>query len=165
METTKLGYANTSARKGSSVWLVYLCFIMFGLLIPFSKPELKVTTILLSVLLSLAIGLLAVYLLITILNSSNPALRVETEGQFAREAVGSGMLFMVPFTVLAALAQLVLGWDAVMPFASAAIMTSAATAGTEALKKGAQGTKNVMIPSALAFLLSTGWMLLVGLLP
>lgn len=162
---TKLGYANTAGPKTSSLWLVYICFMVFGLLIPFSKPELKVTTILLSVLLALIVGLLAVNLLITVLNSSNPALRVDSGRQFAREAVGSGMLFMIPFTVLAALAQLGLGWDAVMPFASAAVMTSAATAGTEAMKKGAQGAKNVMIPSAIAFLLSTGWMLLVGLLP
>ena len=52
-----------------------------------------------------------------------------------------------------------------MPFASTAIMTAAATAGTEAMKKGAQGAKNVMIPSMIAFLISTGWMLLVGILP
>ena len=74
-------------------------------------------------------------------------------------------LVTVTFTVLAVLAQLLLGWNAVMPFASAAIMTASAAAGTEVMKKGAQGIKNVMIPSALAFVLSTGWMLLVGILP
>jgi len=44
-------------------------------------------------------------------------------------------------------------------------MTAAATAGTEVMKNGAAGIKNVMIPSFLAFVLSTGWMMLVGILP
>jgi len=74
-------------------------------------------------------------------------------------------LFMIPFTVLAVLAQFVLGWNGIMPFASAAIMTAAATAGTEVVKKGAQGMKNVMIPTLVALVLSTAWMLLVGILP
>ena len=69
------------------------------------------------------------------------------------------------FTILAVLALVVLGWNTIMPFASTAIMTAAATAGTEVMKKGAQGVKNMMIPSLVAFLLSTSWMLLVGILP
>jgi hypothetical protein len=99
-----------------------------------------------------------------LLNAGNADLR-QTSSQFAREAVSTGMLFMIPFTALAVLARFVLGWEAVMPFASAAIMTAAATAGTEVMKKGAQGIKNVLIPSVLAFVLSTGWMMLAGILP
>ncbi len=160
-----LGYADGHGQKAVRFWPVYICFLVFGIFIPFSKPESQWTTFLFSILLSIVIGLMAVNLLIMMLNSGNPVLRQESGGQFAREAVGTGMLFMIPFTVLAALAQLVLGWNAVMPFASAAIMTAAATAGTEVMKRGAQGIKNVMIPSVLAFVLSTAWMLLVGLLP
>lgn len=161
----KLGYTDVSGQKGAVLWPVYLCFIIFGLLVPFSKPEMQTSTFLLSVLLSLIIGLLAVNLLIMIFNNSNPALREQSGGGFAREAVAAGMLFMIPFTVLAVLAQLLLGWNAVMPFAAASMMTSGATAGAEVMKRGAQGVKNVIIPSILVFLLSTGWMLLIGLLP
>lgn len=161
----KLGHAAGSGQKAVLMWPIYLCFIVFGLMIPFTKPDFQTMTFVYSVLLSLAVGLLAVKLLIMLFNMANPNLRLEAAGQFAGEAVGSGMLFMVPFTVLAVLAQFALGWNAVMPFASAAIMTSAATAGTEVMKKGAQGIKNVMIPSVVAFLLSTGWMLLISLLP
>jgi hypothetical protein len=95
----------------------------------------------------------------------NPALRQSEKSQFAREAVAAGMLFVIPFTVLAVLAQLALGWNAVMPFASAAVMTAAATTGTEVMKRGAQGIKNMLLPSGLALVLSTGWMLLVAILP
>lgn len=160
-----LGYARQSEQQNIKFWPIYLCFIVFGFLIPLSKDDYGITTFLLSVTLSALIGLLAVNLLIILLNNSNAELNQQSGGQFARQAVGTGMLFMIPFTVLAVLAQLLLGWNAVMPFASAAIMTAAASAGTEVMKKGAQGIKNVMIPSVLAFFLSTGWMLLVGLLP
>ena len=46
---------------------------------------------------------------------------------------------MIPFTVLALLAFFVLGWQAIMPFAAAAITTSAANAGSEVIKSGGQG--------------------------
>jgi len=159
-----LGYADGAGPGEVKFWPVYLCFIIFGIMISFSKPEFKVTTLLLSLFLALIIGLLTVNLLIMSFNAGNAALR-KNSGSFAREAVGTGMLFMIPFTVLAVLAKFGLGWDAVMPFASAAIMTAAATAGTEVMKKGAQGIKNVLIPSVLAFVLSTGWMMLTGIMP
>lgn len=160
----RLGYAEGAGPDGVKFWPVYLCFVIFGIMIPFTKPEFKILTLLFSLLISLVVGFLAVNLLIAAFKSGNAALR-EANGQFAREAVKNGMLFMIPFTVLAILAQFILGWNAVMPFASAAIMTAAATAGTEVMKKGAQGIKNVMIPSVLAFVLSTGWMMLTGILP
>lgn len=160
-----LGYAGSAGQKTVKFWPVYLCFLVFGILIPFSKPEFSWTTLLSSMFLALVMGLLAVNMLIMLLNNGNPVLRAESGGQFAREAVSTGMLFMIPFTVLAVLALVVLGWDAVMPFASTAIMTAAATAGTEVMKKGAQGMKNMMIPTVIAMLVSTGWMLLVGILP
>jgi hypothetical protein len=160
-----LGYAQPPGRKKTALWPAYLCFMVLGLLLPFSRPDFEIITLIASFFLALVIGLLAVRLLILWFNNGNKELRLESGGQFSREAVGSGMLFMIPFTVLAVLAQLLLNWDAVMPFASAAIMTAAATAGAEVMKKGARGMKNVLIPSGLAFLLSTGWMLLVALLP
>lgn len=161
---TRLGYAEGAGPDGVKLWPAYLCFIIFGILMPFSKPEFKFTTLLLSLIIAIAVGFMAVNILIMAFNSGNADLR-QTDGGFAREAVGSGMLFMIPFTVLAILAMVVLGWNAVMPFASAAVTTAAATAGTEAMKKGAQGIKNVLIPTVAAMVVSTVWMLLVGILP
>ncbi len=158
------GAGNGAVRKGMGFWPVYLCFLVFGVIVPFTGAEVKVTTVLISVLISLVVGLLAVNLLVMLLNAANRPLEESQQG-FAREAVLSGMLFMIPFTVLAVLARFGLGWNAVMPFASAAITTAAATAGTEVMKRGAQGLKSVIIPSLLALVLSTVWMLLVGVLP
>ncbi len=159
-----LGYTRQPGPQSVKFWPIYLCFIIFGILIPYTKTEIILTTLLLSISIALVIGFLVVNLLIMLLRSGNQALH-EENNQFAREAVGTGMLFMIPFTVLAVLAQLILGWNAVMPFASAAIMTAAATAGTEVMKKGARGVKNIMVPSLIAFIFSTGWMMLVGILP
>jgi hypothetical protein len=161
----KLGQAKPQGRQKTAFWPSYLCFITLGVLVPLSRPDFQILTLVLSAALALVIGLLAVQLLIILFNSGNGALRQETGGKFAREAVSEGMLFMIPFTALAVLAQVFLHWDAVMPFASAAIMTAAATAGAEVMKKGATGMKNVLIPSAVAFFLSTGWMMLIGSLP
>lgn len=160
----KLGQAGGPGRKAVLMWPVYLCFMVFGLLIPFTKTGFQGMTFVYSVLISLAVGLLTVKLLMMLFNLVNPEL-LAAAGQFAGEAVSAGMLFMIPFTVLAVMAQFLLGWNAVMPFASAAIMTATATAGAEVMKKGAQGIKNVLIPAALAFVLSTGWMMLVAILP
>jgi len=158
-----LGYTQTSGQQSVRFWPVYLCFIVFGILIPLSKPEISVTALLLSILIAAIIGFLTVNLLIMLLNRGNQELYAKNN-QFARQAVSTGMLFMIPFTVLAVLAQLLLSWNAVMPFASAAIMTASATAGTEVMKSGAQGIKNILIPSLLAFVFSTGWMMLAGIL-
>lgn len=159
-----MGYAGGAGPDGVKIWPAYLCFIIFGILIPFSRPELKFTTVIYSIIIAIVVGLLAVNLLILTFNSGNAALRQSDRG-FAREAVGNGMLFMIPFTALAIMALAILGWNAVMPFASAAITTAAATAGTEAMKRGAQGVKNVMIPSLVAIVLSTGWMMLTAIIP
>ena len=159
-----VGTGTGAARKGRGFWPVYLCFLVFGAIVPFTRAEVRMTTALMSMSIALVVGWLAVNLLVMLLNAANRPLEESHRG-FAREAVLTGMLFMIPFTVLAVLARFGLGWNAVMPFATAAIMTAAATAGTEVMKKGAPGIKNVMIPSFLAFVLSTGWMMLVGVLP
>lgn len=160
-----LGYTQPSIQPRVKFWPVYTCFLIFGILIPLSRSDAGVLTFITSILLAALIGFAAVNVLIMMLNNGNKMLSQETGGQLAREAVAAGMLFMIPFTVLAVLAQLLLGWNAVMPFASAAIMTATASAGTEVMKRGAQGIKNIMLPSLLAFVLSTGWMMLVGILP
>ncbi|MCR6544289.1 hypothetical protein [Dehalobacterium formicoaceticum] len=161
---TRMGYAGGARPVGVKLWPAYLCFIIFGILMPFSRPQFKFITLIYSLIVAIIVGVLAVNLLIIAFNSGNAALR-QAKGGFAREAVGTGMLFMIPFTVLAVLALALLGWNAVMPFASSAITTAAATAGSEAMKRGAQGMKNVMIPTLVAMVLSTAWMMLTGILP
>ena len=59
------------------LWPVYLCFLVFGILIPFSKPEFSWASFLSSILLALLMGLLAVNLLIILLANGNPVYRMK----------------------------------------------------------------------------------------
>lgn len=159
---TKLGYKNKYAEGKFKFWPAYICFIVFGFLNSFGKDKLEIKNLLLSIGVSVILAVVTVYMLVLMLNAFNSKLRKETEGKFAKEAVEAGMLFMIPFTILAVLAKFGLGWTGVMPFASAGITTATAVVGTEVMKKGAKGIKNVIIPSLLAFLISTVWMLLIA---
>jgi hypothetical protein len=103
--------------------------------------------------------------LILLLKSFNRDLIDNAGKHFAKEAVQKGMLFMIPFTVLAMLAFFILKWNAIMPFASAAITTSSAIAGAEVMQKGGKSLRNIIIPTLLGMLFSTAWMLTLALLP
>lgn len=75
-------------------------------------------------------------------------------------AVARGFLMLIPFTALAALAELYLGWSAVQAFASAGIMAAGAGVGVELAKLGGGRIVSMVAPMATAFLLSAAWMLL-----
>ncbi|MGB4018148.1 MAG: hypothetical protein WBK78_01500, partial [Syntrophomonadaceae bacterium] len=76
---TRLGYAQGAGSGGVKLWPAYLCFIIFGVLIPFSKPDFKITTVIYSLLIAIVVGLLAINVLILAFNSGNAALR-QTDG-------------------------------------------------------------------------------------
>lgn len=154
-----------SKNKRAFIWPFYFCFLVFGILSALGKSEVKMLSFLLTVIISLMIGALVINLLIILLKVFNKNLIIDTGTLFAKEAVASGMMFLIPFTVLAMLAFFVLNWNVVMPFASAAITTSAANAGTEVIKKGGKSIKNLIIPSVLGMFFSTVWMLILAILP
>ncbi|HEY5556503.1 hypothetical protein [Acetobacterium sp.] len=156
---------NDNSRKKIFIWPFYFCFLIFGILSALGKQEITLLNFSLSIVLSMVVGLLIVNFLILLLRAFNKNLINKSGTVFAKEAVGKGMAFMIPFTVLAMLVFFVLDWNVIMPFASAAITTSAANAGTEVIKKGGNGLKNMIIPTALAMFLSTVWMLLLAFLP
>lgn len=160
----KMGYNAEANSKKVNFITAYLCFTTFGILVAVNKA-ISVISLSISIAAALILAFLAIELITWSFLKVNPALCAQNGRGFAREAVSQGMLFMIPFTVLAVLADVFLGWDAVMPFASAAIMTAGASAGMEAVKVGAKGIKNIILPSVIAFIISTLWMLLVGLLP
>ncbi|KAF1086676.1 hypothetical protein SPSYN_00395 [Sporotomaculum syntrophicum] len=162
---TKIGYRQADDQKSVYFIPAYLCFIVFGILVALNKPAITMSTVLISILAAFLFAILVIFLLSLAFKLANPNLMTEGEGQVIKRAVSTGMSFMIPFTVLAVLADVVLGWDAVMPFASAAVMTAGASAGMEVMKAGVQGIKNVLLPTFLSFIISTSWMILVGFLP
>ncbi len=80
-----------------------------------------------------------------------------------RQAAGTGMLMLIPFVVLAAAAELLLGWNASVAFASAGLMTSGGATAVEARRQGAGGLGVALIPAMAAALLATGWTIAAAL--
>ncbi len=75
-------------------------------------------------------------------------------------AVGRGFLMVIPFTVLAATAELYLGWSAVQAFTSSGTMMGGAAVGVEMARLGGGRIRSLAVPMASAFVLSALWMFL-----
>lgn len=103
-------------------------------------------------------------LLSGMLSVLNPALVRMHGGQAGLVAVVSGMLLIVPFTVLALIADLGLGWSAAQTFATAGVMTGSAAVGMEMSKLGLGRLANSVVPSLAGGLFVVVWMLLNALL-
>jgi hypothetical protein len=76
------------------------------------------------------------------------------------KAVSSGLLMLLPFTMLAALAELGLGWNAVQPFMTAGVMTAAGLAGAEAVRLGGGRLINAVVPALAGLAFSSLWLVL-----
>jgi len=141
------------------------CFALFGALnFLHNGPAFSVFNIVLGIIAGLIFGFLSLGFMSTLLLVANGDLRRQYGSGFAMQAVSRGMLFMIPFAVLAVLAEVVLNWPAAMVFTSAGIMTAGASVGVEIGRLGKSGAKNFILPSIAAFLTSTLWMVMTGLL-
>ena len=87
-------------------------------------------------------------------------------GQFKKEkgkdsiryAVDSGMLFLVPFTLMLAIAVFYLGWSMTAPFISAGVMAVGTASAIEMGKmQRKQGIKNTIATSGVSFVFSFLW--------
>lgn len=88
--------------------------------------------------------------------ASAPALRV-AGFPAAWDAVARGFLLLVPFTLLALLADLAFGWSAATAFMQAAIMTSGAAVGAERSRSSGQKMRLMLLPMGGAFAFSISW--------
>lgn len=143
--------------------LVILSFVIFGVLgVNTSVPDPKASHIAIGVAVSLVMAGISVGSNISLFGALNPEVRRKHGISGIAEGVLDGYLYMLPFLALATLSTLLFKWQAAMSFASAAVMIGGATAGTEMMKKGARGMKNMLIPSAIGFLVTLLWMGLIG---
>lgn len=95
----------------------------------------------------------------------NRELRQDGRQKDVGAAVERGMLFLIPFAVMAALAVYFLGWTGVAGFVSAGLMTAGGSAALEIGKlKGKQEIKNTIAASVLSYLFSALWITSAGLL-
>lgn len=146
--------------------LVILSFTIFGILgINASNPDSGALHISIGILVSLLMAGIALGTNIALLGALNPEIKRKHGNRGVIEAVLDGYLYMLPFLALALFSTLLFKWQAAMSFASAAVMIGGATAGTEIMKKGAKGIKNMLIPSGIGFVITLLWMTLLTIIP
>lgn len=142
--------------------LVILSFVIFGVLgVNTPASGSRASHIALGILVSLVMAGISIGSNISLFGALNPEVRRKHGIARIAEGVLDGYLYMLPFLALATLSTLLFNWQASMSFASAAVMIGGATAGTEMMKRGAKGMKNMLIPSAIGFVVTMLWMGLI----
>ena len=74
----------------------------------------------------------ATYLLVGAIHLTHPGLGRDT----VQEAASNGLLLLLPFAVLALVAELLLGWNASKTFSSAGLMPACGAVGVEVSRRG-----------------------------
>jgi hypothetical protein len=88
---------------------------------------------------------------------ADPSLRSGPGYAGGLEVVARGYLIVIPFTLLALLADLAFGWNAATAFIQAAIMTAGAAVGVELSRRGEPKLRYMIICMAGAFAFSIIW--------
>ena len=89
----------------------------------------------------------ATYLLIGAIHLTHPGLGRDA----VQEAAANGLLLLLPFAVLALVAELLLGWNASQTFSSAGLMTACGAVGVEVSRRGGGQLRSMLVPTAIAF--------------
>jgi hypothetical protein len=149
------------SQSGQTQIIVLVCFALLGALTGRDQGQ-TALLVLVYAIVAAALGWLAVRALAWLAGMLSA--RGGQPRDNASAAVRRGFLMLVPFTALALLADLVLGWGATQAFMAAGLMTSAAVAGGE-LETGA-GEKGVprIVLTGVASLLSVMWIVLSNVL-
>ena len=92
---------------------------------------------------------------------ANPGVRKEHGYAGIRKAVGAGFLTMVPFALLALVAEVLFGWDALTAFAMAGMMAGSGAAALEVARLGGRTIPNLLIGVVHGFALSMIWAFLL----
>lgn len=133
-----------------------LSFIAFGITI-FSDPfdRFNLYNIGFGIIVFLLFGWIFKKFLRGFLALFNPALKKEHGKAAIYYSVENGLLFLVPFAVLALIATFYLNWSMINAFFSTSIMVVGTATAIEIGKlKGKQNLKNTIITSGVAFLFS-----------
>jgi hypothetical protein len=109
---------------------------------------------------AVALGLVIVFILQQLLKSGAGA--VVNKETVAADALEHGILFLIPFVVLALLADLWLGWHSAQTFFSAGLSSVAITSGSVMLKNGGPRITSIIIPMIWALAGGLAWMLITA---
>jgi hypothetical protein len=154
---------NGKSHSGFKRFIGYLCFALFGIVSAFQQgQESNLLNILYGMLVGLVFGWFSMLVLNIFLRWINPALKKTQKKGFARRAISSGMVFMVPFAFTAFMAASILHWKSAGLFISAAISAVAVATGAEISKLYEKPRLlNNIVPSILASACSMAWLYLI----
>jgi hypothetical protein len=154
---------NKKSHSGFKRFIGYLCFALFGMVSAFQQgQESNVLNIVYGILVGIVFGWVSMLVLAIFLWGINPGLKKTQKKGFARRAVSSGMVFMLPFALMAFMAAYFLHWKSAGLFVSAAISAVAVATGAE-ISKLYEKPKlwNNIVPSILASACSMVWLFLI----
>lgn len=136
-----------------------VCFATFGVT-AFSNPmnRLSVTNIVFGIVIGIFFGFLFKKFSQGLLRLFNGKLKKEIGKDAITYAVNTGMMFLIPFALMALLSVFYLKWSIVSGFISAGIMAAGTAASLEMGKlRGKQELKNTIITSMVSYLFSFIW--------
>lgn len=113
-------------------------------------------------LLSAASGFLAAWVFMktlgVLLYTANSPLRTQYGWAGVKRVMGRGFVMMLPFTVLAMVAEFRLGWNATQAFTSAGIMAASSAMGADMIQLGGRRLPSLLLPMLGAVTFSMLWM-------
>ena len=140
-----------------------LCFALFGIVGTFQRgQEFNPWYLLYGAVVGFVFGWISMFIMALFLRLINPGLSQTIKNGFARKAVAQGMVFLVPFALMAFMAAYCLHWKSATLFISAGISAVAIATGEEIGKLyGKPKLWNNIVPSIVASGLSMTWLYLI----
>lgn len=152
-------------QKGTgNILRVILIFLPFGVMLGWQPGDLmsliSMKTIL-NVIIALVIGSVLIKILKGFYCGQMAKNGVEACKIISSKIMNKSVINMIPFIVIAFLAQFILKWSAIMPFASTGLIAIITTASAEVTKVGIKGWKVMIIPTITGTIFTTIWMFLI----
>ncbi len=160
--TSERGKETGGANGRGRLAAILVCFAAMGWLIGRSYSE-SVFHQVLIVVLGTAVGFAGIFLYTRVIFIFNARVQKQHGSSAIKQTVLTGFLMLVPFTVLATLAEIWFSWNAVIAFVSAGIMLSGVAVGAELVKLGKQKKLLALIPSLGAVIFAGVWIVLLSL--
>jgi len=152
--------AAKDAPKPSQPLVALLCFAALASLVVIETED---STIIVTVLLSgVILGFVMLTLFGWMLSLFNSRIKKKYGRKSIRWIVNRGFFLLLPFTVLALIATIELGWEAATAFASAGIMTSSTAIGAELTRLGSGKVRSTLLPVIGGIVMTTIWMIVLS---
>ena len=148
------------APERSRSLVALLCFAALASLVVIETED---STIIVTVLLGgVFLGFVMLVLFGWMLSLFNSRIKKKYGRKSIRWIVNRGFLLLLPFTVLALIATIGLGWEAAAAFASAGIMTSSTAIGVELTRLGSGKIRSTLLPAIGGIAMTSIWMLVIS---